>query len=275
MSEPACRDSDTDENDDDQIDNDGDDESYIDEEDSDHDHETIGTVSTTRRIAFPRPHVMTGLHAAVPLIHITLHELLDQAYGAYLWPSALVLAAWVAHNARLLTSARVLELGCGTALPGLVAAQCGAARVVLTDTATVPEVLANASRSVQANGLSAACIVTPLEWGDFDAAAAAVLDAGYDFILGADVFYEPSMFESTLVTVARCLRKSTTNAVFVTAYQERSCRRSIAHLLARYGLVAQLVNKQDFGGWGEGWRMDGELPSGISSVVLLIIRQKV
>ncbi|KAJ3170601.1 hypothetical protein HDU88_008503 [Geranomyces variabilis] len=226
------------------------------------------TTGTTRRILFRRP-----APAAAP--SVTLHELLDPAYGAYLWPSALVLAAWISHNAHLFPATRILELGCGTALPGLVAAQCGASQVVLTDTATAPEVLANALRSVHTNGLSATCVVTPLDWGEFDGPAVAVLDAGYDLVLGADVFYEPAMFESALATVARCLRKSAPSAVFVTAYQERSCRRSIAHLMDRYGLVARLVSKHEFGGWGEGWEMDGELPSGIGSVALLVIRRKV
>ncbi|KAJ3182388.1 hypothetical protein HDU87_008552 [Geranomyces variabilis] len=244
--------------------------SYTTSEETDSDGNEVATgatTGTTRHITFLRP------PPAVP-VSIMLHELLDPAYGVYLWPSALVLAAWISYNAQLFPTTRILELGCGTALPGLVAAQCGAAQVVLTDTATAPQVLANAFRSVQTNGLASRCVVTPLAWGDFDAPALAVLDAGYDFVFGADVFYEPAMFESALASVARCLRKSAPGAVFVTTYQERSCRRSVAHLMDRYGLVARLVNKNEFGGWGEGWNMDGGLPSGISSVVLLVIRRK-
>src|SRR5262245_21110062 len=51
-------------------------------------------------------------------------------YGIVLWPSAIALAHEVASRA--LDGARVLELGAGTGLPGIVAASAGA-RVVQTD----------------------------------------------------------------------------------------------------------------------------------------------
>src|SRR5438477_2919252 len=51
-------------------------------------------------------------------------------YGIVLWPSAIALAHEIA--ARPMSGARVLELGAGTGLPGIVAASLGA-RVVQTD----------------------------------------------------------------------------------------------------------------------------------------------
>ena len=50
-------------------------------------------------------------------------------YGHTVWEAAIALGAWLRQprQARLLRDKRVLELGCGCALPGLAAAQCGAA----------------------------------------------------------------------------------------------------------------------------------------------------
>ena len=53
-------------------------------------------------------------------------------YGVALWPSSIALAHEVASRAEEMRGARVLELGAGTGLPGIVAASLGA-RVVQTD----------------------------------------------------------------------------------------------------------------------------------------------
>src|SRR5262245_26140966 len=53
-------------------------------------------------------------------------------YGVALWPSAIALAHEVIARAEEIRGGRVLELGAGTGLPGIVAATLGA-RVVQTD----------------------------------------------------------------------------------------------------------------------------------------------
>ena len=53
-------------------------------------------------------------------------------YWADLWPSALALAQFIVHDEQIGTGIKVLELGCGLAIPGIVAGMKGAA-VCLTD----------------------------------------------------------------------------------------------------------------------------------------------
>lgn len=53
--------------------------------------------------------------------------------GLDVWPAALELCAYLAWNPHLVQGRAVLELGAGVGLPGLLAAQLGALRVVLTD----------------------------------------------------------------------------------------------------------------------------------------------
>ena len=98
-------------------------------------------------------------------------------YGIVLWPAAIALAHAVASRA--LAGQRVLELGAGTGLPGIVAASLGA-RVVQTDRQQL--VLHVCKQNAARNGV--ASIEHRLaDWTAWE-------DAGrYDLILGADILY--------------------------------------------------------------------------------------
>lgn len=52
-------------------------------------------------------------------------------YGLFIWPSAMVLARFVARNHSSLVQQKVvMEIGCGTGLPGILAAVCGEPKAV-------------------------------------------------------------------------------------------------------------------------------------------------
>ena len=100
-------------------------------------------------------------------------------YGVALWPSAIALAHDVGERAAELRGRRVLELGAGTGLPGIVAASLGA-RVVQTDRYELP--MSVCRRNGDRNGV-AGIEYRVADWAAWD-------DAGrYDWILGADVIY--------------------------------------------------------------------------------------
>ncbi len=99
-------------------------------------------------------------------------------YWADLWPSGLALAA---HLGELdLAGKRVLELGCGLALPSLAAALAGA-EVVASDWA--PEAVDLVASNAAANGL--ALTATVLDW-----ASGASAIGHFDLVVAADVLYE-------------------------------------------------------------------------------------
>jgi predicted nicotinamide N-methyase len=102
-------------------------------------------------------------------------------YWAELWPSSVALARTAA--ALPLDGLAVVELGCGLALPSIVAA-LGGARVLATDWSA--EALAYAERNAGANG--AELRTARVAWAD---AEALVADAPFDLVLAADVLYEP------------------------------------------------------------------------------------
>jgi predicted nicotinamide N-methyase len=124
------------------------------------------------------------LHTGAILSHADEEQFLcgDQPrLGIVLWPAAIALAHDIATRA--LRGTRVLELGAGTGLPGIVAASLGA-HVVQTDRQTVA--LHVSKTNAERNG------VTTIEnraadwtaWED---------TSTYDWILGADILYAVSL----------------------------------------------------------------------------------
>ena len=121
-------------------------------------------------------------------------------YGIVLWPAAIALAHEIA--ARPMAGLRVLELGAGTGLPGIVAASLGA-RVVQTDKQELG--LFVCKKNAERNGITtiehrAADWTT---WTDADR---------YDVILGSDILYADDMhphlraiFETHLAAGGRIL----------------------------------------------------------------------
>ena len=152
-------------------------------------------------------HEWTILHTGVVLTHDDeqhfLREFRDRLpYGVALWPAAIALAHDVAGRADALRGARVLELGAGTGLPGIVAASLGA-RVVQTDRHQMA--MSVCKHNGELNGISA--IEHRLaDWAAWDDAER------YDWIIGSDILYGESMhphlrhiFETNLAPGGRIL----------------------------------------------------------------------
>ena len=109
-------------------------------------------------------------------------------YWAELWPSGPALARIV--GVRALRGARVLELGCGLALPSLAAAAAGG-RVLATDWAE--DSIALALRNAARNGLSIEAL--RCSWTAPDELLAR---APWDLVLASDVLYEERNGEALL-----------------------------------------------------------------------------
>jgi len=126
------------------------------------------------------------LHTGAILSHADEERFLggDQPrvpYGIVLWPAAIALAHEIATRA--LGGGRVLELGAGTGLPGIVAASLGA-RVVQTDRQEVA--LHVCKVNAQRNGVTA-IEHRAADWTAWEDGAT------YDWILGADILYAVSL----------------------------------------------------------------------------------
>ena len=102
----------------------------------------------------------------------------EPPYWAYLWTGARVLAELVPPAA-----GRVVEVGCGLALPGLVAAARGA-RVTCVDRAVAS--LAFVRASAAENGLDVDVVAADVTSG--------ALRGRFDLVLAAEVLYERAAF---------------------------------------------------------------------------------
>ena len=118
-------------------------------------------------------------------------------YWAVLWRSGVALARELAV-ARV-DGLRVLELGCGLAVPSLVAAR-GGADVLATD--GDPDALGLVERNARDNGLQVA--TAHVEW---DAADELIASGPFDLVLAADVLYERSSVATLLSLLPRLGRE--------------------------------------------------------------------
>ena len=111
-------------------------------------------------------------------------------YGFLLWEAAIGLAQWLAEQPALVAGKRVLELGAGVGLAGLMAAALGA-QVWQTD--HQPDALALAHVNAHAHGYARGNGCSGIEqfladWRTWQHTER------YDVILGADILYERAMY---------------------------------------------------------------------------------
>ncbi|HEY0972226.1 MAG TPA: methyltransferase domain-containing protein [Gemmatimonadales bacterium] len=104
-------------------------------------------------------------------------------YGVALWPSSIALAHELIARAGEMSGTRLLELGAGTGLPGIVAASLGA-RVTQTDRQELA--LTICRRNVERNHATG-IECRAADWSAWDDPAT------YDWIIGSDVLYAESM----------------------------------------------------------------------------------
>lgn len=106
-------------------------------------------------------------------------------YGVMLWPASIALAHDLLARGDALRGKRVLELGAGTGIPGIVAASLGA-EVLQIDRSEVAIHVCELNKA--RNGVPD-LQVREADWESFEASQP------YDLILGSDVLYVTTMHE--------------------------------------------------------------------------------
>ncbi len=109
-------------------------------------------------------------------------------YWADLWPSAIGLCHFMLSNDSIASGMKVLELGCGVGLPGIVAGQQGA-HVIFSD--YIQDALNLAERNWKLNkGTNAEFRL--LDWRELNP------DMNVDTVLASDIAYEKKSFTDLL-----------------------------------------------------------------------------
>jgi len=104
----------------------------------------------------------------------------EPPYWAHLWSGAKILASAVPCHA-----GRVIEIGCGLGLPGVVAARRGARAVVCVDRETTPLAFVRASARASRTGC-VSCVAADV--------AALPFGATFDLVLVAELLYDRALF---------------------------------------------------------------------------------
>jgi len=116
-------------------------------------------------------------------------------YWTKIWPGSIVLASFI--SSRKAGLGRVLELGAGLGVPGLVAAAQGRS-VVLTD--LEPDALEFARAAVELNEMDDRVQVMALNW------SAPPPDLGtFDTVLGSEILYHPPLYPTLVDLLDRIL----------------------------------------------------------------------
>ena len=191
-----------------------------------------------------RKFIFKPLKESDPPVAVVIPEQLAASYGLYIWPSSPVLSWYVWFHREDFVGKRVLELGAGTSLPGLLCAKVGAEKVFLSDIATDGNVLENCRQAVKLNDLDEKIEVVGVTWGAFEPDTSAICEK-LDYIIGSDLFFDPSVFEQLCVTVSYLLNGNPSAQVFISV-QERSDDWSIEEYLLKWGLRAEIIHTRQF-----------------------------
>ncbi|OQS02552.1 hypothetical protein THRCLA_21394 [Thraustotheca clavata] len=111
-----------------------------------------------------------------------------------LWDSALILTTYLARNPHLLKSKRVLEVGSGLGLVGMVCAFLGAKSVTLTD---MDEVVPMLNYNIRLNNLQKNAVAKALCWGS----PADHLEPPFDVVVMSDVVYDPTGYSPLVQSI--------------------------------------------------------------------------
>jgi len=176
-------------------------------------------------------------------VTVTIPEQLAASYGLYIWPCAPVLAWYFWLNQNEFRSKRILELGAGTSLPGILLAKIGS-EVTLSDSVLTPKCLDNCREAVKMNNLQENVQVIPLTWG-LVTMSLLNLKNKLDWVVGSDLFFDPSVFEKLIFTI-QWLLSNNPGAGFVCTVQERSADWSIDLLLKKYSLRCEFEYPERF-----------------------------
>ena len=115
-------------------------------------------------------------------------------YWAYPWPGGLALARYVLDHPQTVRDRRVLDLGAGSGLVAIAAAQAGAAEVIAA------EIDANAATALRMNALANAAAITLMARDLTIAEPPAV-----DLVLVGDLFYEEILARRVTEFLDRCV----------------------------------------------------------------------
>ena len=178
-------------------------------------------------------------------VDIIIPEQLAASYGLYIWPCSPVMAWYIWLHQDKFIGKNVLELGSGTALPGLLCAKMGAKKVWLSDESSQKNILSNCSEAVKMNNLESNVSVIGLTWGDYTKNLIQFRNHDLDFVIGSDLFFDPKVFEPLIKTLSYLLNIKSEIEIYITV-QERSTDWTLEEYLVKWNLCCDYIYPKEF-----------------------------
>eukprot|EP00035_Acanthoeca_spectabilis_P027028 m.465053 g.465053 ORF g.465053 m.465053 type:complete len:325 (-) comp23949_c0_seq1:65-1039(-) len=170
--------------------------------------------------------------------------------GNQVWPSALRLSKLCCNAKEGLVNKKVVELGCGPGLPGIVCCHLGAAAVVLTDFEDA--VLDIARANVKANPFSAGIAsVQRLDW-DVQVEEFVQTHGTFDVVLAADCVYNEEHAAAVAKVIALLLVDGG-DGVAVVVLGDRKGRRGVELFEAAVVSLGLVVRRKQVGSEQSEW----------------------
>lgn len=142
-------------------------------------------------------------------------------FGASVYDAAVALSLYLESHRDVVYKKRVVELGAGPGLVGVVAAHLDAERVVITDGDEASVALSKHNIELNAPTMTSKCEADTYLWGDMGHSLSQAPLAPFDVVIGADIVACPyaEAFEP-LVTSLKAL--SGPDTVILLAYKRRN-----------------------------------------------------
>ncbi|GAA5916796.1 hypothetical protein JCM5296_007394 [Sporobolomyces johnsonii] len=179
----------------------------------------------------------------------------EGTYANSVWNASILLADKIASEEIEVRGKRVLELGCGLGLPGIVAASKGAQLVVLSDfddARMLHDLEQGVAEALPARGDAQSRVrVVGHTWGTPIEPLLAASPAGYDLVLVSDCVWHPSLHAPLVHTLVALLAAAACPPSAVVAF---SCgfhtgRHVVRDFLAQVRAAGLEPTSED--GWGE------------------------
>ncbi|OON14305.1 hypothetical protein X801_09904 [Opisthorchis viverrini] len=156
----------------------------------------------------------------------------DVQYGRYTWRCAEALSQYIVGNCEQVHGKRILELGAGTGLCGLVASLCGASWVTFSDRDHTLE--GDLLRSAQSNGITQFdfCVL------DWEFPTRYWRPRPFDLILASDTLFDKR--GKLTAQTAALLLSSLTDAYLLLSIEPRCSFTDISILMKKYSLCSKL-----------------------------------
>ncbi len=184
------------------------------------------------------------MNKAIDELFDTEPDLLDEKNIPYYgnpWPAGITLADHMYRMGTWLEGKKVLEIGCGLAIPSLVCAHLGA-QVVCTD--IHPHVETLLRENLELNEMhSNAVRFVPFLFKDFEKTIAQELGT-FDFIIASDVLYEKEHPRS-IAQIAKTLCAKTGHIILVDPARNPKYLQAFVDNLKTAGFRADLQTKND------------------------------